>query len=975
MGTTINIPRQGGNADFGALQVALEPSHSLTRYIVADNNGKFYYSTASAGGGGSGSVTNVSVVTANGFAGTVTNPTTTPSITLSTTITGILKGDGTAISAATAGTDYISSTIGTASWAQNVITASIALQANTASYILLAASSSYALTASYSRTSSYAVTSSYAFNAVSGSYALTASYALNAGSNSGGASYTHTQSTPSTTWTIDHNLNNLYPAVTIYDGNGFVIIPKNIQSITLNQTVVTFSYLAVGYATLVVQGAINISSSYAATASLASQALALSPIPIALNSAFTSSSAISNTFYNTVYENRLLVDCSTGTFFTWTGSFNTQSFYFSSSFVSSSVTSSSGVVTLALPPGGVNGDIYLVGIGSRTGVPDLPSGWTSIDATTNGNTNSRTMYLVQTSSVALSKINITGVTANTVGFGMIIRNANTESFFARSGSSAGNAGMPTFNPITSSAANTLVVGMGYINSSVTNISVPTGSSAGFTLIATGSLGTTTTTPMTAMVAFKITGSAQVNPGKFIGGGTARPGVSGSWVAVTVAFPSISGSISLPKTVAFTNFPTSPSYEMTHLVQIESTSSILWTGSLNSYDVTWPGNVDVYYTPGRTSIYKLLTKDEGNNIYGQTPTDEPPIIPQVYNTPYLISSSKDYYTTQARLTINCSGSTFFTYTASYVTKSLNYTASLVSASVFNFFNSSSLAFPLPSGSQKGDLYLIGATTTNNAVTASTGWTVITSSLINVPNLNDTAFSLFYLIQTGSTPPIDPTVSFGTTTTSDISAGFSLLIRNINSSTILSSNPPSTTSYVVSASSVNGSAPDPPPIITPSSNNFGIAIGFVQEDVTDISTVSGFTLVASGSFRSPVGSIYRAVMVSVINYYVSGAVDPGVFGGTYTTGRNRGISLAFTSITGSQAFSLIPTFANIPSYQAYESTHLVKTTDKNSLVWDSNVYWPGGNNPYLSGSTTSLLKFTTIDGGNSILGESSLNYPTF
>ncbi len=55
---------------------------------------------------GSGTVTTVSVVSANGFAGTVANATTTPAITLSTTITGILKGDGTAISAASASTDY-----------------------------------------------------------------------------------------------------------------------------------------------------------------------------------------------------------------------------------------------------------------------------------------------------------------------------------------------------------------------------------------------------------------------------------------------------------------------------------------------------------------------------------------------------------------------------------------------------------------------------------------------------------------------------------------------------------------------------------------------------------------------------------------------------------------------------------------------------------------------------------------------------
>lgn len=56
--------------------------------------------------GGSGTVTTISVVSANGFAGTVATPSTTPAITLSTSITGLLKGNGTAISAASAGTDY-----------------------------------------------------------------------------------------------------------------------------------------------------------------------------------------------------------------------------------------------------------------------------------------------------------------------------------------------------------------------------------------------------------------------------------------------------------------------------------------------------------------------------------------------------------------------------------------------------------------------------------------------------------------------------------------------------------------------------------------------------------------------------------------------------------------------------------------------------------------------------------------------------
>jgi hypothetical protein len=64
--------------------------------------------------GASGTVSTVSVVSANGLAGTVANATTTPAITLSTTITGVLKGNGTAISAAVSGTDYAPPTSGTA---------------------------------------------------------------------------------------------------------------------------------------------------------------------------------------------------------------------------------------------------------------------------------------------------------------------------------------------------------------------------------------------------------------------------------------------------------------------------------------------------------------------------------------------------------------------------------------------------------------------------------------------------------------------------------------------------------------------------------------------------------------------------------------------------------------------------------------------------------------------------------------------
>jgi hypothetical protein len=68
------------------------------------------FRTAIGAGAGGGSVTTVSVVSANGFAGTVANPTTTPSITLTTSISGMLKGSSSALVAATAGTDYSAGT-------------------------------------------------------------------------------------------------------------------------------------------------------------------------------------------------------------------------------------------------------------------------------------------------------------------------------------------------------------------------------------------------------------------------------------------------------------------------------------------------------------------------------------------------------------------------------------------------------------------------------------------------------------------------------------------------------------------------------------------------------------------------------------------------------------------------------------------------------------------------------------------------
>jgi hypothetical protein len=108
-GVTGTLPIANGGTN--ATTVATARSNILPSYagnankVLAVNSGATDVEYVSVGG--TGSVTDVSVVSANGLAGTVATSTTTPAITLSTTVTGVVKGNGTALSAATAGTDYV----------------------------------------------------------------------------------------------------------------------------------------------------------------------------------------------------------------------------------------------------------------------------------------------------------------------------------------------------------------------------------------------------------------------------------------------------------------------------------------------------------------------------------------------------------------------------------------------------------------------------------------------------------------------------------------------------------------------------------------------------------------------------------------------------------------------------------------------------------------------------------------------------
>lgn len=105
--TTASQQPSAGNLANGELAINITDK----KLYAKDNLGSVFLLASAASS--TASVSTVSVVSANGLAGTVANATTTPAITLSTSVTGVLKGNGTAISAATAGTDYLAPPSGT----------------------------------------------------------------------------------------------------------------------------------------------------------------------------------------------------------------------------------------------------------------------------------------------------------------------------------------------------------------------------------------------------------------------------------------------------------------------------------------------------------------------------------------------------------------------------------------------------------------------------------------------------------------------------------------------------------------------------------------------------------------------------------------------------------------------------------------------------------------------------------------------
>lgn len=206
-------------------------------------------------------------------------------------------------------TSITSSLFGTASWAQNAITSSHAVNALSASYAITA---SYALNGggggggvfSYHQTSS-AVTWSVTHNlntytpivqvyddnynqiipaSISGSSVNTVQitfstaetgYAVlttggNVTINISGSNATLVQSTPATTWSFYHGLNETYPVFTIFDNNDDVIVPLRIHAENANTASIYFTTARTGTAVAAncgLSGSTFESASWAATAS------------------------------------------------------------------------------------------------------------------------------------------------------------------------------------------------------------------------------------------------------------------------------------------------------------------------------------------------------------------------------------------------------------------------------------------------------------------------------------------------------------------------------------------------------------------------------------------------------------------------------------------------------------------------------------------------------------------------------------
>ncbi len=165
-----------------------------------------------------GTVTSASVVSANGFTGSVATATSTPAITIGTSITGLLKGNGTAISAAVAGTDYLapfgSQTANTFYAAPNGAAGTPAFRAIVAADIPTLNQNTTGTAANVTGTVAVAnggtgLTTTTAYGVILGGTTDTGSF-QNAGTGSSGQVLTSNGSSAAPTWKTPEVVNHIY---------------------------------------------------------------------------------------------------------------------------------------------------------------------------------------------------------------------------------------------------------------------------------------------------------------------------------------------------------------------------------------------------------------------------------------------------------------------------------------------------------------------------------------------------------------------------------------------------------------------------------------------------------------------------------------------------------------------------------------------------------------------------------------------
>ena len=251
------------------------------------------------------------------------------------------------------------SLLGTASWAQNAVTASY-ITGSIFTSDNLALSSSYALTASYALNAGESAASiTIADDGIAQGIAtfinfigdgVTATVSANTASiniiaSQGEGSITiHTQSSPAVTWSFNHDLNNDYPVLNVWDNDGFIIVPGGIKSIDENNIEIYFDIPQTGYASAVVGGtavsaSFSVSSSYALTASYALNAGVAGVLPYQISSGSVTASV------NVGYDGIFLIQSASNIFFEISGS--SESNIYSDVFIIKNFTSKQPVLTVS----------------------------------------------------------------------------------------------------------------------------------------------------------------------------------------------------------------------------------------------------------------------------------------------------------------------------------------------------------------------------------------------------------------------------------------------------------------------------------------------------------------------------------------------------------------------------------------------------------------------------------------------------